>query len=65
MKRDALNDDDYDEVCRVIGDAVIVCCRSAGMTPAVAKSTTCLNVYVSSAPTVNAMSSGCWIMLSG
>ena len=24
MKRDALNDDDYDEVCRVIGDAVIV-----------------------------------------
>ena len=24
MKRDVLNDDDYDEVCRVIGDAVIV-----------------------------------------
>lgn len=24
MKRDVLNDDDYDEVCRVIGDAVVV-----------------------------------------
>lgn len=24
MKRDVLNEDDYDEVCRVIGDAVIV-----------------------------------------
>ncbi|AWP33257.1 DUF2767 family protein [Pantoea eucalypti] len=24
MKRDTLNDDDYEEVCRVIGDAVIV-----------------------------------------
>ncbi|WP_130834795.1 DUF2767 family protein [[Erwinia] mediterraneensis] len=24
MKRDILNEDDYDEVCRVIGDAVIV-----------------------------------------
>lgn len=64
MKRDALNDDDYDEVCRVIGDAVIVL-SERGLTPAVAKSTTCLNVYVSSVPTVNGMSSGCWIMLSG
>ncbi|MCA1175286.1 MULTISPECIES: DUF2767 family protein [unclassified Pantoea] len=24
MKRDVLSEDDYDEVCRVIGDAVIV-----------------------------------------
>ncbi|MGD8106298.1 DUF2767 family protein [Pantoea sp. FN0302] len=24
MKRDALSEDDYDEVCRVIGDAAIV-----------------------------------------
>ena len=24
MKRDVLNEDDYDEVCRVIGDAVIM-----------------------------------------
>lgn len=24
MKRDVLNEDDYDEVCRVIGDAVVV-----------------------------------------
>lgn len=24
MKRDALSEEDYDEVCRVIGDAVIV-----------------------------------------
>ncbi|MGK3141026.1 DUF2767 family protein [Pantoea sp. C2G6] len=24
MKRDALNEEDYDEVCRVIGDAAVV-----------------------------------------
>ncbi|PKH26781.1 hypothetical protein CIG19_03015 [Enterobacterales bacterium CwR94] len=24
MKRDVLNEEDYDEVCRVIGDAVVV-----------------------------------------
>lgn len=28
MKRDALNEDDYDEVCRVIGDAVVVLAES-------------------------------------
>lgn len=28
MKRDVLNEDDYDEVCRVIGDAVIVLAES-------------------------------------
>ncbi|MDU6442095.1 MAG: DUF2767 family protein, partial [Pantoea sp.] len=28
MKRDVLNEDDYDEVCRVIGDAVVVLAES-------------------------------------
>ena len=28
MKRDVLNEDDYDEVCRVIGDAVIMLAES-------------------------------------
>ena len=28
MKRDALNEEDYDEVCRVIGDAVVVLAES-------------------------------------
>ncbi|NIF21832.1 MULTISPECIES: DUF2767 family protein [Pantoea] len=28
MKRDVLNEEDYDEVCRVIGDAVIVLAES-------------------------------------
>jgi len=28
MKRDVLSDEDYDEVCRVVGDAVIVLAES-------------------------------------
>lgn len=28
MKRDVLSEDDYDEVCRVIGDAVIILAES-------------------------------------
>lgn len=35
------------------------------MIPGVAKSMTCLSGPVSSAPTVNGMSSECWITLSG
>ncbi|WP_034913184.1 DUF2767 family protein [Erwinia sp. 9145] len=33
MKRDILSEDDYDEVCRVVGDAVIVLAESGHETP--------------------------------
>ncbi|WP_034946177.1 DUF2767 family protein [Erwinia oleae] len=33
MKRDILSEDDYDEVCHVVGDAVIVLAESGYETP--------------------------------